>query len=414
MQLNEVLTQFQSQSNKNFSTLMEIYYKAKYYKKLGLKLSKEDINQFRMSVESIALQGIFATALTYLFKFLLHDLDDDEISVLGVLENFFNDNILGLIPLMNNIKVDLQGEGKILGFINLYEVNLGMINKLYDAFGALNNLTNDDKALPNKIYGVVNAFGVASGIPTENLYKYSMAILKWILPNKAFSWDANTKGITFTNKSEINEALQSGKINVAQQYYQTYTSNILELDVNTTNVLFNLYKKGYTGAYIKQVPKTLVVDNEQIEVNREQFMKTYSKLAPKLQKLVKSNAFITLSDEEKEKAISKLVNAYYTLAKKECIGDEDLSDLEMMIKYIDFNSNNYAYLVHISTFENTKTQTRKQQVQRYINSLSLSAGEKYLLYVLSGYSISDNNMRILKSFLSSRGMPTKQIKLFLE
>ena len=414
--LVKLLTQFQSQANKNFSTIAELVYKARYYKKMGIKMSKEDIAQFRRSVTSVAMQGVFATALAYLFKFLLNDLDEEDLNVLSIIENFFNDNILSLIPLMNNIKLDLQGEGK-LGYIDIYETNLGMIDKLYDAIVGLGNLANPDKELPNKIYNLVNALGIATGIPTENLYKYSIAVLKWFFPNKAFAWDATTKGITMTNKSEINEALQSGKINVAEQYYQTYTSNILELDTYTTKVLFDLYKEGYTNAYIKQVPKTLVVDNEQISVDREKFIKTYSKLTPKLKKLVKNAQFLSLEKEEKEKAISKLVNLYYSLAKKEIlgVGDEEYTDLEYIAKYCnDFNQNTVSYLVHISNIEPTKLQTRKELVQRYINSLPLSAGEKYLLFVLSGYSISDKNRNILRSFLSSRGMPTKQINLFLE
>ncbi len=413
--LVKLLTQFQSQNNKNFSTIMEMIYKAKYYKKLGIKLSKEDVQQFRRSIESIVFQGVFATAIAYLFKFLLHDLDDEDLDPLTIIGEFFNNNVLGLIPLMNNIKLDLTGEGK-LGYIDIYETNLGMIDKLYDAVVSLGQWTNPDKTMESKIYNSMNTIGVVTGIPTENLYKYSMAILKWVPFTKdmAFSWDANIKGISMTNKSEINEALKNGKINVAKQYYQTYTSNILELDDYTTNVLFNLYKKGFTNAYIKQIPKTLVIDNEQVQIDRDKFIKTYSKLTPQLNKLVKSTAFNSLTDEEKEKTLSKLINVYYSLAKKEQIENAEYSDLELIFKYCNnFKSTNLSYLVHISNIEETKTKTRKEMVQRYIQTLPLSAGEKYLLYVLSGYSISDKNRNILRSFLSASGMPTKQINILL-
>lgn len=413
--LVKLLTQFQSQNNKNFSTIMEMIYKAKYYKKLGMKLSKEDVQQFRRSIESIVFQGVFATAIAYLFKFLLHDLDDEDLDPLAIIGEFFNNNILGLIPLMNNIKLDLTGEGK-LGYVDIYETNLGMIDKLYDAVVSLGQWTNPDKTLEHKIYNSMNVIGVVTGIPTENLYKYSIAILKWVPFTKdmAFSWDANIKGISMTNKSEINEALKNGKINVAKQYYQTYTRNILELDDYTTNVLFNLYKKGFTNAYIKQVPKTLVIDNEQVQIDRDKFIKTYSKLTPQLNKLVKSTAFNGLTDEEKEKTLSKLINVYYSLAKKEQMENAEYSDLELIFKYCNnFKSTNLSYLVHISNIEETKTKTRKEMVQRYIQTLPLSAGEKYLLYVLSGYSISDKNRKILRSFLSASGMPTKQINILL-
>lgn len=412
--LVKLFTQFQSQSNKNFSTMVEVVYKAIYYKKMGIELSKQDKLMFYKATVSVATQGVFAVAITYLFKFFLHDLDEEDKEPLAIISNFINEAILGIVPLMNNIRLDLTGNGKFFGIIDFYEPSLGMIDKLSDALTDIGQLANPDKTTPSKIYDAVNALGMILGIPTENIYKYSMGVLKWILPNKAFSWDANIKGISMTNKSEINEALKNGKIDVAKQYYQTYTSNILELDDYTTNVLFNLYKKGFTNAYIKQVPKTLVIDNEQVKVDRDKFIKTYSKLTPQLNKLVKSSAFNGLTDDEKEKTLSKLINVYYSLAKKEQIENAEYSDLELIFKYCNnFKSTNLSYLVHISNIEETKTKTRKEMVQRYIQTLPLYAGEKYLLYVLSGYSISDKNRNILRSFLSASGMPTKQINILL-
>ena len=415
--LVKLLTQFQSQSNKNFSTIMEVYYKAKYYKQLGKKLSAEDIKQFRKSLTSIAMQSATVVALTYLIKFIFNDLDDDEVSVLDVLESFFNDG-LGMIPLMNNIKLDLEKEGK-WGYIDFYEPNLGAINKLYDSLTDLGNFFGEDVTNHERIYNAFNTVGVFTGIPVSNLYKYSIGLLKHILPNYAFSFDAKIKGITFTNKTEINKALDNGKIEVARQYYETYTTNILSLDKNVTNTLFNLYKQGYKNAYIKQVPKTLTVDGEQVEVDREEFIKVYSKLTPQLQKLVSDPQFKRLSNEEKEKTISKLVNLYYSLAKKSVIGDKDYNNLETIVLYYkNFNAKNFAYLSYIDSIEAKEVNgkeifSRKENVQRYINSLQIPAGEKYLLYYLSGYSLSEKNTKILKSFLSSRGVPNGQIKALL-
>lgn len=413
--LVKLFTQFQSQSNKNFSTMVEVVYKAIYYKKMGMELSKQDKMMFYKATVSVATQGVFAVAIAYLFKFLLNDLDEEDKEPLAVISNFINETILGIVPLMNNIRVDLTGNGKFFKIIDFYEPSLGMIDKLSDALTDIGQLANPDKTTPSKIYDTVNAFGMVLGIPTENIYKYSMGILKWVFPNKAFTWDATTKNISMANKSEINDALKEGKVNVAKQYYDTYTSNILELDDKTMSTLFNLYKEGYTNAYIKQIPKTLVIDNEQVKVDRKEFLKTYSQLTPKLKQVVNSQAFNSLTKEEKEKVISKLVNTYYSLSKKEIIGDEEYSDIELLVKYNkNFNHKNIAYLVHISNIEETKTKTRKEMVQKYINSLPLSAGEKYLLYVLSGYSISDKNTKILRSFLSASGMPKKQINILLE
>ena len=411
-ELVKLLTQFQSQSNKNFSAFVENVYKARYYKKMGKKLSKADVKQMSKTYVSIVSQSVMVIAITYLFKFIINDLDEDEFSVLGFIENLFND-LFGLIPFMNNIKLDLHREGKYAGgFINIYEMNLGAISKMYDAINNLSDLFDEDKDWANKAYDSMNALGIAFGIPTENLYKYTMGLLKRFIPEKAIYWDEVHKGLVLTNKTKVNEAIEKEQYELAETYYKEYTKRILELDDQTTKIMFNLYKEGYTNAYLKQVPKTLIVDNEEIKVDRKQFMNTYSKLKPQLQKLVRSNSFKSLTKEQQEKAISKLINLYYSLAKKDCIGNEDYTELEIMVLYCkNFNVNIFAYLTNISALESTENETKKSKAQKYINSLPISSGEKYLLYYLSGYKLSERNQVILKSFLSSKGLPKSYIKV---
>ena len=411
--LVKLLTQFQSQANKNFSTIIETAYKSKYYRKQGNKMTKEEKLASHKAVVSIATQTVMTVALTYLIKgLLLGDLDDDELSVKGIIENLFNDG-LGIVPLMNNIKLDLQKEGK-LGYIDIYEMNLGSISKLYDAVTKLGRITDEDKDWKNKTYNAVDFVGVFTGIPTGNIYKYSMAILKKALPNKAILWDSQTKGVTFLTKSEVNEQLSKKNYTIAKQYYNEYTKTILDLDEKTKDVLFELYKEGYTNVYIKQVPKTIMFENEEISIDKEKFMKTYSKLTPALKTLISNPTFNSLDKDSQAKAISKLINTYYNLAKKEFTEEDDYSDIEVLVKFLpNFNAKTFAYLSYIDTISSNEKNSKKELVQKYINSLKLSSGEKLLLYVLSGYSIPDKNLKTLKSFLSSRGMQTKYINYML-
>ena len=411
-ELVKMLTQFKAQANKNFSALVEMWYKARYYKKLGKKMTAEDKKIMVKTPISIAAQSSVAIFMSYLFKHIVNDLDEDEFSVLGFIENFFNE-LVGIIPLINNFKIDLQGDGKYLGgYLNVYEMNLGGISKLQEAFTGLFELFDDEKNTAEKVYDSVNAIGIALGIPTENIYKLVMGLHKRFIPEKAIYWDEVHKGLVITNKTKVNEAIEKEQYELAETYYKEYTKTILELDDHTTKIMFNLYKDGYENCYLKQIPKTLIVDNEEVKVDREQFLKTYSKLVPKLKLLVRSTSFRRLTKEEQEKVISKLINLYYSLAKKDCIEDYDYTELETMILYYNnFNVNNLVYLAHINELKSSENETKKEKVQRYINSLRLPAGEKYLLYYLSGYKLSERNQLILKSFLSSKGLPKSYIKV---
>ena len=411
-ELVKMLTQFKAQANKNFSALVEMWYKARYYKKLGKKMTAEDKKIMVKTPISIAAQSSVAIFMSYLFKHIVNDLDEDEFSVLGFIENFFNE-LVGIIPLINNFKIDLQKEGKYLGgYLNVYEMNLGGISKLQEAFTNLFEIFDDEKNTAEKVYDSVNAIGIALGIPTENIYKLVMGLHKRFIPEKAIYWDEVHKGLVITNKTKVNEAIEKEQYELAETYYKEYTKTILELDDHTTKIMFNLYKDGYENCYLKQIPKTLIVDNEEVKVGREQFLKTYSKLVPKLKLLVRSTSFRRLTKEEQEKVISKLINLYYSLAKKDCIEDYDYTELETMILYYNnFNVNNLVYLAHINELKSSENETKKEKVQRYINSLRLPAGEKYLLYYLSGYKLSERNQLILKSFLSSKGLPKSYIKV---
>ena len=68
-------------------------------------------------------------------------------------------------------------------------------------------------------------------------------------------------------------------------------------------------------------------------------------------------------------------------------------------------------LYAIKSLEATKTQTKKELSLAYINKLSMSKAEKLIVLLLAGYSI--DNTSIVKNYLTSKGMSSKEISSFL-
>ena len=65
---------------------------------------------------------------------------------------------------------------------------------------------------------------------------------------------------------------------------------------------------------------------------------------------------------------------------------------------------------YISTLEDTKRKTRKQQAVAYVNQLALSKAEKLLVLRMAGFSVDDSKV---KSALRMNGLNSEEIATFL-
>lgn len=394
---------FTLQPSQNLSNLAEFA----LHKISGTPITAEQRRAYWGAFGGVLMEGAIFTALALFFKWLLDKDEDDEFEVVNVLEAYFNDTIIGMIPFINSFEVDFnRSSGK---FVNLNDFNVGAINQVYEAFAEVQNVFDTESNPLEKLKSAGYALGMATGIPTRNINNYTTAILKKLGVDGAYEWEIASQGYSLYNKEFINDALERNQTKKAWKYYEAYTEKIVDLDESTTRKLYELYADGYRDAYIKQIPHTIESDDVVTETDLDKFRDTYSELYMPLKKLMSHPQFNSLNDARKQKIVKQLVNHYYNIAYKEQSG-EALTLMETMLANGYAPSRNFIYLDEIADIKETAMMTRKEAVQKYINRLPLMSGEKYLLYMLAGYKIPEDKVNSVKMFLRSKGVDNKTIK----
>jgi hypothetical protein len=414
--LAKLFNQFRSSPNQYWSMLVDSSMAIYTKKKLGQKVTKQDITKLTRSATGILMQGVVYTAISMAMKAFLGRKDEDEYDFSEWFTQFFNDSILGVIPAVTNV-INLEFDFDSEKFINVAwrDIEVSPLNLM---LGSLQDLYNGgvdatEGQLGSMFSNFLNAFGKFFGLPTENVMKLGKALLVTTTGETGYKVEAWLNGTEIGNKTKINSALNSNKTTKAKTYYTMYSNGIMSLDSDVIDLMFSLYSKGYDNSYLKTIPDYFTYEDEQIKVDKQVFMSKYGKLSTALTKIKNNANFKRLSDEEKEMCISKLVNGYYTLAKNTIL-EKDLTSIHMLME-ADYNlSEEMVHLVKISQIESTETQTKKEQVEKYLKSLRIDINQKLLISFLAGYKLSDKNVASVKRYLSSKGLPLKVVKKLFE
>lgn len=404
-ELLNLMKMYKNQAFQNSKNLYSSIRTIQFNKTHGIKTTKAQMNNFKLNVCGIVISGAIATAISMMFKKLL-DKDEETDEVNEWVEAFLNDNIVSMVPVVSNF-VSLDFDSKLKFTTDNWEIPVASI--ITDEIGYVTDVFDSDN-WQEKFKDITYGLGEMLGVPVRNLYNYGVSILKKVSNDEnIYEFDAKWKGTNLSTKSEINSAIKKGNTTKAKAYYRSYTTNTMALSNQTINEMFRLYKNGYTNSFVKTIPTTITYNGETIKVDSKKFKQTYSKLTEKLDSINSNVTYNNLDDEGKEYVISKLVNNYYQLAKKEQ-SSEELNKYEILTSVGYDLTTMYSYLYTISNLEVNNNSTKKKEVEKYINKQRLSANEKYLLYLLAGYSVPNNKKQQLKSYLRRLGIKNTQIQ----
>lgn len=403
-ELAKMFLMFQTQNNKNWSNIVEMI-----TNKVGGK-------QIVRTTAGISLAMLAFAFMSEFFKHFIRDDDDDnEFFDTDLLAQGLN-SIIGAIPVVGS-QIQLNFNN---GFpFELNEMSIGALTNINKVIENGNNLfTNGFGSLSPKDY--IDTVGMLSGVPTNNiwnLYNDIVRITAQTTKNQSIAdFYANQnvayKGYAMTNKKKVSEEEVKGNKTLSKAYYKIWSNKIMPLEDKTIDVLYDLYKKGVDVNY-KTIPNSYKNEyNEDVAIDKKAFQKTYKGAGEKINQLQSSIRFSRLNDNQKVKAISKIFDTYYNLAKKKQTGEK----LKLIEALADSNynlSNTISYLVMIDDLQATKTKTRKEVVQKYINRISTTSQNKYIIYMLSGYKVPDSKKRMVMNYLR-RYLPLSYIKDLLE
>lgn len=410
-------TMFSSEPSKQFSNLTESAEQMYYNAIVNGKVQAKDVKKLFGATSRALASATFSVLVSQLFRWW-REKDDEEDKLEYMLQKLANE-MLDIIPVFGNIaNIDTSRPIPIS-----FDTDL---NALGDVLSTFNDISSSP-SLDEFVRLIAQIFG----IPIDNVKTSIFTTMKKVgdgvdkgfgahMKEWVYQQEAKVDGKTFSNKEPINSALKVGRDKKAKAYYNSYTDNIMKTSNDVKDELFRLYSSAYSketgvttsGAFLKPIPDTITYNNEVIIVDKDVFELYYSEVNKQLEKAIKSISYNKLSDEQKDKAISMLINSYYSIAKKSHTGEE-LNNTETLL-FTGYNnfSTIAPHLAYIKSISSDDKCSRKKLVQKYINQqVNMTRGQKYLIYYLAGYSLNDDNKKLVEKHLKSKGVSPKEIKL---
>ncbi len=352
--------------------------------------------QFVRSTSALAAQAVYMALISYLFR-LLYDKDEDEVgeNVEQGVVDFFG-GLLGGLPIFRDI-YSFFSEGYELDNFFLSTVNdvlLATSNAAGVASDAISGKDVSRQDVASAVRKVVYSSGQVLGIPVRNAYNVVTGLTRRIVPTAGYTVDS-----LFTTKaysSDLQKAIEADD----EDMIATITGLMLDENIGgiedsaSRKALDSLVEKGHK-VIPSSAPQKLVIDGEEkalTSAQRKSFERVYSISNEALARLVRMSQFSSAEDKVKAKAVNFIYDVYYDLALQEIIGEE-LNDKDVLFaEALDIEKLaiiiSMARSITADTDKNGKTVSgsKKAKVQQLVNSLQLSAAEKYMIMGYLGYT----------------------------
>lgn len=350
------------------------------------------------ALASVTMSAIFMTAIAEGFKWLYDKEDDDENKTKSIIVDTVG-NMLGGLPAIRDVYAF---------FADGYEVEsfaYASINDLLSALGDARDVAAavfagknvDSRELAQTTRKTINAVGQLTGIPTRNIYNVLYGLTKRVAPTTAYAW--NDKFYKSSYRADLAEAIEKGDDKmIATIVGLMLNENVGGVtDATAREAIDALVAADFDNVIPRSVPDKVTYKNDEgesveIELTAAQtkaFEKIYVVANEKVAALVKTSQYKNASQEAQAKAIEFIYDTYYDMAKNNLTG-AGLTKAALFAEAIDIDKLAVilaeARLIEADTKNGvTVSGTKKAKVQKYVNSLRLTAVQKYMIMGYLGY-----------------------------
>lgn len=366
------------------------------------KRIKQARKKARKGITALVTSSIFMALITQLFRFLYNKDDEED----NVIENMTVDavgNLLGGLPIIKDVYARLT-EG--------YELDsyaYSTINNLMDSAAGIFNMTEDiisgkvdAKETARNVRNVLYSAGQLFGIPVRNMYNVGYGLTKRFSPSTAYNIDNMFYDQSYA--SDLAKAIEAEDDNmIATIAGIMLNENVGEVTSSAVRQELNrLIKAGY-DVLPRSIGDSVAYDGEILELNnaqQRQFKQTYSEANEAAAKLVGLSQYKEASEEVKAKAVNFIYDVYYNRALEKLLGIELDNKAVLFSKSLDVPKLAIILMTAQSlTADKDKngksiSGTKKAKVQTYINSLNLSAAQKYMIMGYLGYSNKNGSSQV--------------------
>ena len=345
----------------------------------------------RKSVTALAVSAAFMALIAQLFRWLYNKDDEEDVGTTIAVDAL--GNLLGGLPIFKDIYARLV-EGYDLDNYAYSALNdlLDGVQNIFDIATDIREGNTDDIA--KNMRNILYALGQVFGIPVRNIYNVGYGLINRFSPSTAYKIDD-----MFYNKnyrSDLNKAIETDDDEmIATIVGVMLDENIGEItNSSARKELDKLTKAGY-DVIPRAVSETITYDGEEMALTGRQvsqFKEVYSTAHEAVASLVSLSQYHSATEDVQAKAINFIYDVYYNLALEELLGVDLENKNILFAEAIDIEK--LALIIATARAMTADTDdsgkaisgTRKAKIQSYINSLRLTAAQKYMIMGYLGYS----------------------------
>ena len=413
----QLSTMFMSEPLQQLSLLASSIDKI-YVAKQRLKLHNNAENQAllkqakaeaRTAITAVMVDAILLALIAQAFKWVKGQ-DDEETTLEGI-TNELKANFIGMIPFLKDVYSLIEGyDVTNMAYTGLTNV----VNGMKEMYNIVDLVVSGEKYTDTEIRGKIRKtlIGLSQtfGIPLRNLETYTKGIIEKFAPSFVYMWEDKLDMNYGSYKTDLTNAIESDNDELADTIIELMLEDRgAKIDDEATITVFrDLYKEGF-DVFPRNVGDTIVHDNESIKLTKrqyEKFKKIYGQANDQISSLINSKSFTDAPSVVKAKSIKYIYDYYYEEALKDLLGidsDEkkylfaqaiDITQLAMIVAQVS------QVVADTDKSGKTISGSRKAKITSLINSMKLTATQKYMLMGYFGYK-NANGERQVKTYIQS-------------
>ena len=414
------IVMFSSDAMKQFSTLVQALNKISFIKRKMRRAADKSGFEKQLSQARREARQAFASVATSMTFYVLMGMlinyglfakepEDDETMVSIFLENL-GGSVTGMIPLVRELYSFFVEGYELDNFA--YDTFNGLtsaVKNVFDLFaraGSGERVTNQEWMLAMRKF--IYAAGQVTGLPTRNIYNAMYGLIKRFSPSAAYEINSLFYG---ASTGDLSKAIEKGDEKLANTITQQLLADKgIDVSESVAEVFADLYEQGYSLP--KGIPESFTYNDEEYILNAKQsgvLLDAYATASEKAEGLVNSEDFAKLSDDEKANALKLLFNYYYYAGLNQATGAYGDNRTLLLGEAIDVSKIAAAY-GQLSELKadtdregNAISGTKKAKVQRLVNSMRLTAAQKYILMGFLGYK-NANGENTVRNYVHSLGL----------
>ena len=373
-------------------------------------LLKQAKLEAKTAITAVTLDMVLLTLIAQAFKWIKGQ--DDEEDVLTSMTQEFTSNFIGMFPFIKDLYTMYQG----------YDVTnmayTGLTN-IYNAFSEMYNIVDlvatgkqyTDTEIRGKLRKVLLGLSQTFGIPLRNLETYTKGFIEKISPSAVYKYESLFYNNSMSNYSkELKKAIENDDDALADTIINVMLADekVEVKDEKIRATMRELFEEGL-DVFPRSVSETIIHDGESITLTKRQyenFKQIYSQANDKVSSLINTKGFEDSPSVVKAKSIKYIYDYYYEEALKDLLGIDSDAKKYLFAQAIDITK--LAMIVsQVSQIEadvdkNGKaiSGSRKEKIIALLNSMNLTAVQKYMLMGYFGYK-NTNGERQVKTYIQS-------------